>query len=274
VAARGKQHDAACAAQGRTTDDYWARRAKSYSRFAGESQSEDPFVERLLRRFGTEDTVLDVGAGTGRHAVPLARHVRRVIAVDPSAAMLRFLRQGATEAGLDNVDIFEGAWPDIERDVPAADVAISAHVLYPIEDVAPFLVALDGHARRTCFLHLMARQPWFDEMGLWEAVHGDQRLPQPTYIDVVNLLHQLGAYANVAIDWVETPRRYASLDEAVEVFAETVAAGEDAARLERLRNALSRRLESAEDGRLSLPLDSYPLATVWWEAGVLRGGQV
>jgi SAM-dependent methyltransferase len=36
--------------------------------------------------------VLDVGAGTGRVAIPLASFGRRIVAIDPSAAMLQQLR--------------------------------------------------------------------------------------------------------------------------------------------------------------------------------------
>jgi hypothetical protein len=64
------------------------------------------------------------------------------------------------------------------------------------------------------------------------------------------------------------------LDEAVEGFAETVAAGDDPARRQRLRDALSARLEPQPDGRLALPLGRHPLATVWWESGALREGEL
>ena len=57
------------------------------------------------------ETWLDVGAGGGRYALPIARLTRRVIAVDPSAAMLDTLRSGMTDAGIDNVDVIEGRWP-------------------------------------------------------------------------------------------------------------------------------------------------------------------
>ena len=38
-------------------------------------------------------TLLDVGAGTGRFSLALAPHVNHIIAVEPSKAMLDFLRQ-------------------------------------------------------------------------------------------------------------------------------------------------------------------------------------
>jgi hypothetical protein len=186
--------------------------------------------------------------------------------------MLGFLREDAAALGLDNVEVIEGAWPEAAAQTPAADIVISAHVLYPIEDIVPFLRALDGHARRTCHLNLMVQQPWFDRLGLWEAVHGEERRRQPTYIDAVNVLHQLGCYASVEIAWVETPRRFDSLDEALERFAETVAVGEHAEKVRKLREALAQRLEALPGGRFAFPRGRYPLATVWWEAGALQDG--
>jgi SAM-dependent methyltransferase len=271
VAARRRQHDAVSAAEGRTTADYWARRAEGYAKFVQEAAGgDDPFLACVLRHLGPDDTVLDVGAGTGRHTIPLARHTRRVIALDPSPAMLGYLREEAASQGLSNVEVIEGAWPDAARQVPTADIVVSAHVIYPIEDVVPFLRALDSRARRLCFLNLMVWQPWFDQLGLWEAVHGEPRIPQPTYIDAVNTLHQLGCYANVEAVWVETRRAFDSLDDAVERFAESVAVGDDSERRQRLREALAERLEPLSDGWLAHPGGRYPLATIWWEAGALR----
>ncbi len=273
VVARREQHDAVCAAQGRTTDDYWARRAEGFRKFVQEAASgEDPFLACVLSHLRGEDTVLDVGAGTGRHSIPLARHASHVIALDPSPAMLRFVRDDVASLGLTNVEVVEGAWPEAAERVSQADVLVCAHVLYPIEEVVPFLRALDGHARRLCFLNLMVWQPWFDQLELWEAVHGEPRLPQPTYIDAVNVLHQLGCYANVEVAWVEMTRAFDSLDDAMERFAESVAVGDDAGRQGRLRDALARRLKAIGGGRLAFPLRRYPVATVWWKAGALSPG--
>lgn len=274
VGARREQHDAVCAAEGRATGDYWARRAEGFRKFVRETSGEpDPFLAAIVQRLRPADVVLDVGAGTGRHTLALARHAARVTALDPSPAMLRYLRDGVVSEQLDNVEVVEGSWPEAASQVAKADIALSAHVLYPIEDVASFLRALDGHARRLCFLHLMVWQPWFDQLGLWEAAHREPRCPQPTYIDALNVLHQLRCYANVEIAWVETPRTFDSLDDAVERLAESVAVGEDAERRHRLRAQLAERLVPLDDGRLAHPVRRYPLATVWWDAGALRSAE-
>lgn len=270
VVARREQHDAVCSAQGRDTSDYWTRRAEGFRKFVQEGAAmADPYLEFVLRHVDPEDTVLDVGAGTGRHVVPLAAHARRVIALDPSAAMLGFLREDIASQALSNVDVVEGTWPEAADRVAQVDVVTCAHVLYPIEEIEPFLRALDAHARRSCFLNLMVWQPWFDQLELWEAVHGEPRLPQPAYIDAVNVLHQLGCQANVQVTWIEQRRGFESLDDAFERFAESVAVGDDPGQRRRLREALAARLEPVEGGGLISPVRRYPLATVWWEAGAL-----
>ena len=271
VVARREQHDAVCSAQGRDTSDYWARRAAGFRKFAQEGAAmADPYLECVLRHLRPGDTVLDVGAGTGRHAVPLAAHARRVIALDPSPAMLGFLRQDVASHGLSNVEIVEGTWPGAADRVPQVDVVTCAHVLYPVEEIETFLRALDGHARRFCLLNLMVRQPWFDQLQLWETVHGEPRLPQPAYIDAVNVLHQLGCYANVELTWVEQRRGFESLEDAFERFAESVAVADDPDQRRRLNEALAARLELVEGEGLVSPVRRYPLATVWWEAGALK----
>ncbi len=273
VTARREQHDAACAAQGRTTDDYWARRAEGFRKFVQEAGKQaDPFIECILQQLRPEDTVLDVGAGTGRHTMALAGRTKHVTALDPSAAMLRFLREDIESQKLANVDVIEGGWPDTAADAPEVDVIISSHVLYPIEDIGSFLRAFDGQARRLCFLHLMTWQPWFDQIQLWEAVHGEARRPQPTYIDVVNVLRQLGCFANVEIAWTEMLRSFDDIDDAMDRFAESLAVGEDEERSTKLREGLLQQLTPMDDGRLAFPNRRYPLATVWWEAGALAAG--
>ena len=273
VAARREQHDAVCAAQGRTTDDYWARRAEGFRKFVQEAgRQADPFIECILKQLRPENTVLDVGAGTGRHTMALAGEAKHVTALDPSAAMLGFLREDIESRKLVNVDVIEGGWPDAAADAPEVDVIISAHVLYPIEDIVSFLQAFDRKSKRLCFLHLMTWQPWFDQIQLWETVHGEARRPQPTYIDVVNVLRQLGCFANVEIAWTEMPRSFDDIDDAMDRFAESIAVGEDEERSAKLRAALLQQLTPIDNGRLAFPDRRYPLATVWWEAGALLAG--
>jgi 2-polyprenyl-3-methyl-5-hydroxy-6-metoxy-1,4-benzoquinol methylase len=71
-------------------------------------------------------SALDVGAGFGALALPLARALRRVTALEPAAPMAAALRQAAARAGLQNVAVVERAWG--ETPLPPHDLVVCAHV--------------------------------------------------------------------------------------------------------------------------------------------------
>lgn len=79
----------------------WDKRAAAYHRIShGETEAtkRDPgFID--LR---PGDTVLDMGAGTGRLTVPLAGRAAHVTALDPSGGMFGILRKRMEEAGYHN----------------------------------------------------------------------------------------------------------------------------------------------------------------------------
>ncbi len=64
----------------------------------------------LAERFGLDGSkrVLDLGCGTGQIAIPLAPHVRQVIAVDPQPTMLHEGQVLAAERGITNIDWRQG----------------------------------------------------------------------------------------------------------------------------------------------------------------------
>ena len=84
---RRAQMDSAYARAGIVHADYWGRRAKSYRAATHAATADDPLIDRVLRVAGAGSSVLDVGAGTGRHTLALAPRVGQVSAVEPSAPL-------------------------------------------------------------------------------------------------------------------------------------------------------------------------------------------
>lgn len=74
-----------------------------------------------------DDTVLDVGCGTGPLTVYIAPRVKKVIAFDFGKAMLKKLMDNCREKGISNVECLQGNWYEMEpgRDIPICDVAIT-----------------------------------------------------------------------------------------------------------------------------------------------------
>ncbi|ABC79932.1 ArsR/SmtB family transcription factor [Anaeromyxobacter dehalogenans] len=94
-------------------------------------------AEALLALVPPAWTVADLGCGTGAVAAELAPRVRRVIAVDRSAAMLRAARRRT--ARFDNVELHEADLADLPLEDGGCDAALLVLVLAYLDDPAPAL---------------------------------------------------------------------------------------------------------------------------------------
>jgi hypothetical protein len=181
-------------------------------RFRFDPEAEPDAVGReLASRARPLDVWLDVGAGGGRYALPIARLTRRVIAIEPSAAMRDTLRAGMIDAGVENIDIIDGRWPPASTAEPAvlepfrADVGLMAHVGYDIEAIGPFLDALDRAARRLCVAVMGESAMTTVGARYWAPIHGEPRVPLPALGDLLTLLLARGCLPEVRLVDRETP---------------------------------------------------------------------
>ena len=94
--------------------DFYAGIADIF-RAADPRRESEPTLDALRSLAQPDESWLDIGAGGGRFALPLALQVREVIAVDPSEGMLRVLREGMAEHGIDNIRVVAGRWPASRR---------------------------------------------------------------------------------------------------------------------------------------------------------------
>lgn len=86
-------------------------------------------LEALLALLNPEWTVADVGTGTGAMLPLLAPHVKQVIAVDPSPAMLKAAKSRVRSLNLPNVDLRPGAAERLPIEPASVDVVLLALVL-------------------------------------------------------------------------------------------------------------------------------------------------
>jgi CTP:molybdopterin cytidylyltransferase MocA len=172
----------------------------------------DPVLDALRRHARPADTWLDIGAGAGRYALPLARSVRRIIALDPSPSMLRALRDSMAEHAIENVDVLDGRWPGALETGDATlagalpvDVSLIAHVGYDVEAIGPFVDAMEQATRRECLAVLMERSPASLAEAFWPPLHGEPRIALPALPTFVDLLSARGRAPTV--EMVESSRR-------------------------------------------------------------------
>jgi 2-polyprenyl-3-methyl-5-hydroxy-6-metoxy-1,4-benzoquinol methylase len=90
--------------------------------------------------------VLDVGCGTGRHALPLAAQGARVLGVDPTPEMLVQARQKAKERGLET-EFKQGTVEALDPDLGLFDLALCCLVLSHVQHLEGALARLAVHVR-------------------------------------------------------------------------------------------------------------------------------
>ncbi len=117
--------------------DYTNReQAAAYDRIHQRFRRYDEEAARILRQLGlgSDSTVIDMGAGTGAFAIPAARQVRCVYAVDVSPAMLERGRAKAREAGLRNIRFQLGGFLTYRHRGAPVDAMVSVAALHHLPD--------------------------------------------------------------------------------------------------------------------------------------------
>jgi len=163
--------------------DFYAPVASNF-RYQPE-QADDLVLRSIEARIQPGEVLLDIGCGGGRYGLPLAARAGRVIGVEPSPAMLATFRAGIAEQHVTNVELVESRWP--MPDPPRVDVALIANVAYDIEDIGPFLDAMEHASRRLCIAVLLELPPPHAVDALWPAIHGVDRASLPALPEFIAL---------------------------------------------------------------------------------------
>jgi molybdenum cofactor cytidylyltransferase len=235
-------------------------------------RTDEPVLDSLLSLVEPGETWIDIGAGAGRYALPIALALApsggRVIALDTSPGMLDALLELQTVHGVTDVEVIETRWPPsdgVRMDRFAADVALIAHVGYDIEMIGPFVRAMESVARRLCVAVLMERQPSSIADVCWPPVHGEARVALPALPEFVELLQARGREPAVEMLQRE-PRRFASRDEIEGFLRRQLWVGAGSAADARFQAALDELLVADPDGGVGLRgQQPLPIGVVTWD---------
>ena len=179
--------------------DRWAKRAHSrgYNGELRERDRGDPLMQFLLARLQPDDTVLDIGAGTGRWSIPMARICKTVTALDVSSGMLEILRENAAAEKVTNINPVVGDWTT--ADVEPHDHVLSSHAAYISPDIVGYARKMERSALEACYL--VMRVPRHDGVigELSRRFHGTFH-DSPNFIVGYNALLQAGIAGHVIME--------------------------------------------------------------------------
>ncbi len=196
-------------------------------------------------------SVLDIGCGGGIAAFALADKAKHVIGVDHQVEMLEMFQENATKRGLTS-EVYEGFWPEIETKVPIVDVVTCHHVVYNVQEIVPFLKALNSHARRRVVIEMPIQHPLANMNEAWKHFWKLERPKGPTSVALIEVLKENDIQAQVQY-WSGTIREESNIDQAAEFM--------------RIRLCLPKsRHAEVMDFLVSHPrFQERELATIWWD---------
>jgi SAM-dependent methyltransferase len=241
--------------------DYWDRRAPSFTNGSVADGYTEPFLNILNAK--PEWSVLDVGCGPGTLAVPLAKKVRRITAIDFAPAMIEQLDARCREDGIGNITTHVMGWEDdwSSAGIEAHDVVIASRSLM-VDDLQAALKKLNSFARKRAIISAPAGEGPRDPRLF--AIVGRELEGNPDYIYSYNLLYQMGIYANVSFVVKRFRRTFADAEEAfdsVRWMFEELSRSEES----HLRSFLSAHLVRAGEGwKLDYERRVY-WAIMWWD---------
>ena len=208
------------------------------------------------------DTILDIGSGPGVLAIPLAKKAKQVTAIDISTVALKHLKERTKKERLTNIACIAKKWEDIElgKDIEQYDVVVASYALTML-DLAAALSKMNQAAKRAVYVFEVTGQKYRHHQELWPKLYGEEFVLSPDYIYIVNILYQMGIYANVQTSKYELRQRFTNLDEAIQQWQENLCVTKPQA-VDIIRDYLCENLVKEEDGMYLK--DMQKMVAIWW----------
>ena len=213
--------------------------------------------------------VLDIGAGPGTLALPLAPRVREVVAVEPAEGMVAVLEEHLARDGIGNVRTVRKRWEDVDpaRDLDGEFDLVLASFSITMDEIGEALMKMDAVAAPggTVALYWFLDPSFYEvhSAALWPALHGAPYSAGPKADMLFLVLVQLGFLPHVDVLAFDRTYRFADLDEALGHFAPRFSAESDGQRSQ-LRAYLE-TLAAARHGKEIVLRHPSRYAKVWWQ---------
>lgn len=168
-------------------------------------------LNRLRRFINKGSSVLDIGAGYGRVAIPLSREVEKMTVVEPAHPFVNRIKEDVRQEKANNIEFAEVLWSDFQLQ-EKYDLVYSSWS--PAVGNPAALMKMHEASRGYCALELGAtpqqKQEFFGQV--YPFVTGENFRPTGNYLNILTTLYEHGIYANLEIREYESEIKHESME--------------------------------------------------------------
>ncbi len=218
--------------------------------------------EKMKQHIPQNSTCIEMGPGWGNYTFPLRQDVKSLTLVDGSESVLAYLKQYYENDT--NVQFVHSKWE--EAQIERHDVVIGVNCFYRMYEMNAALKKMNRLAKKRAIIGLTTGpiQPHY--VILDEQFGYDIKYPRRDYITIVNMLYQLGIYANSEMLKLEREYRYDTLQQLYEAQSKKILSPRfDMAHVK----ASLERFIAMEDGKYVYRHPFYAAIISWEPVGVI-----
>ena len=183
------------------------------------SNLRDDYKTALLKKLdilSKNDTVLDIGCGEGTITIPIAKKVKSVTGIDSAENMLRILNEKCDKENIDNINTILKPIEEIRyEDIGNYDAVVASRSLNSIIPIKETLEEINKIANKYVFITLFGPENWKLEREFQEYIGNDPK-DFPAYTYLINILYNMGIYANVERMNIKSYREYDTIEDAMD----------------------------------------------------------
>jgi SAM-dependent methyltransferase len=246
------------------SDEFWSNPRniqRVYQRFPSRSLRVKKQIEGIEIQKGCK--VLDIGAGPGTLAIPLAKMGCHVTVVEPSAAMREVMMRCQEREKVQDMQVLAMHWEDVNPgDLEEYDLVIASFSLSMI-DIGAAIDKMNRACRGSVYLYWFLTPPvWADVLfTLWPRIQGVPFYFEPTADVLYQVLLQKKIYANFHPEKNIQSHIYQTLGDAVDDYAARMNCTDEGQR-KIIRDYLRRKMAYGETG-FSIRGESWNAKICW-----------
>lgn len=204
-------------------NNHWNKKENA-ERFWKRTQENSKKTDLVLSELPltSSSRVLDIGSGPGRLAIPLAKKVSQVTAVEPASGMVDILKENMHKQKIDNISCVNKRWEDVdvENDLNMPYDVVIASFSLGMPDIKEAIQKMEQASSKYIYLYWFAGiTPWEKHsITLWPELYGTNYVPGPKCDVLYNVLYNMGIYPDVRVFSMNYVNYFSCLDEAVDFY--------------------------------------------------------